>query len=266
MRRETWQWCLYVGIGMLLGAAAALVPFFRPEIYAWAGEIGAGGRATNQQPAPNQGRGKILPIPEPTYPPITEIDARKAKAPPRFQVRPPKGAPHIVIVLIDDIGFNYSSVFGGPIHMPTAEWLAKNGLRYNRFHTTALCSPTRMALLTGRNLHSCKAGEIMELATGFPGNTGIRPAGVATLAEMLRLWGYITGAFGKYHETAVWEVSPSGPFDRWPRRSGFDKFYGFIGDETNQWAPLVYDGVTQIKQPHDPNYHFTNDMTDKAIS
>ncbi len=120
--------------------------------------------------------------------------------------------------------------------MPTAEKLAKNGLKYNRFHTCALCSPTRMALLTGRNHHSCNAGSITELATAFPGNTGVRPASVGTLAEMLRLWGYITGAFGKYHETAAWEVSPSGPFDRWPTHSGFDKFYGFIGGETNQWA------------------------------
>jgi arylsulfatase len=171
----------------------------------------------------------------------------------------------VVIVLLDDIGFGHSSAFGGPIHMPNAEKLAKNGLSYNRFHTTALCSPTRMALMTGRNHHSCNTGSIMETATGFPGNTGVRPQSVATLAEMLRLWGYITGAFGKYHETASWEVSPSGPFDRWPTRSGFDKFYGFMGGETNQWAPLIYDGVARVETPHDPNYHFTTDMTNKAI-
>jgi arylsulfatase A-like enzyme len=122
-----------------------------------------------------------------------------------------------------------------------------------------------MALLTGRNHHSCNSGAITELATAFPGNTGVRPLSIATLAEMLRLWGYLTGAFGKYHETAAWEISPSGPFDRWPTRSGFDKFYGFFGGETNQFYPLLYDGVTRVEQPPDPNYHFTTDMTNKAI-
>ena len=116
------------------------------------------------------------------------------------------------------------------------------GLKYNRFHTTALCSPTRVALLTGRNHHTNNAGAIMEVATAFPGNTGARPQSVTPLAEILRQNGYSTSAFGKYHETAPWEVSVSGPFDRWPTRSGFDKFYGFIGGETNQWAPLVFDG------------------------
>jgi arylsulfatase A-like enzyme len=172
----------------------------------------------------------------------------------------------VVIVLIDDIGFGHSSTFGGPIHMPTLQSLADNGLRYNRFHTTALCSPTRTALLTGRNHHVNNAGAIMELATGFPGNTGVRPNSVAPLAEILRLNGYSTAAFGKYHETAPWEASVSGPYDRWPTRSGFDKFYGFIGGETNQWSPAVYDGVTRVEVPHDPKYHFTTDMTNQAIA
>ncbi|HEY6504937.1 MAG TPA: arylsulfatase, partial [Chitinophagaceae bacterium] len=141
-----------------------------------------------------------------------------------------------------------------------------NGLKYNRFHTTALCSPTRVALLTGRNHHVNNAGAIMEVATGFPGNTGIRPNSVTPLAEILRLNGYSTAAFGKYHETPPWEVSVSGPYDRWPTGSGFDKFYGFIGGETNQWAPLVYDGVTQVEVPKDKDYHFTTDMTNNAIS
>jgi arylsulfatase A-like enzyme len=208
----------------------------------------------------------VLPIPEPKYPPIKELDARKAKAPPRFEVKAPEGAPNVVIVLIDDMGFGQPSTFGGPIEMPTLDRLANNGLRYNQFHTTALCSPTRMALLTGRNHHTNNAGAIMELATAFPGNTGARPNSVAPLAEMLRQNGYSTAAFGKYHETAPWEVSVSGPFDRWPTRSGFDKFYGFIGGETNQWMPLIYDGVTKIEPPHDPNYHFTTDMTTQAIA
>ena len=207
----------------------------------------------------------VLPIHEPTPAAITELDARNAKAPPRFEVRAPQGAPNVVIVLIDDIGFGHSSAFGGPIHMPTLERLAAGGLRYNRFHTTALCSPTRMALLTGRNHHANNAGAIMELATAFPGNTGVRPGTITPLAEILRLNGYSTAAFGKYHETAPWEVSVSGPFDRWPTHSGFDKFYGFIGGETNQWAPAIYDGTIRIEPPHRPGYHVTTDMTDQAI-
>ena len=200
----------------------------------------------------------VLPIPEPRYAPITELDARKATPPPRFEVKAPAGAPNVLIILLDDMGFGQSSAFGGPIHMPTLERLADNGLRYNQFHTTALCSPTRAALLTGRNHHACNMGSITEIATAFPGQTGRRPDSVAPLAEMLRLNGYSTAAFGKSHETAAWEVSPSGPTDRWPTRSGFDKFYGFIGGETNQWAPMIYDGMIKIEPPHDPNYHFTD--------
>jgi len=207
----------------------------------------------------------VLPIVGPTPPSITELDARKAKAPPRFEVKAPAGAPNVVIVLLDDIGFGHSSAFGGPIRMPTLEKMAANGLKYNRFHTTALCSPTRTALLTGRNHHVNNAGAIMELATAFEGNTGIRPKSVSTLAEILRQNGYSTAAFGKYHETPPWEVSTSGPYDRWPTGSGFDKFYGFIGGETNQWAPAIYDGTVRVEHKQSPDYHFTVDMTDQAI-
>jgi arylsulfatase A-like enzyme len=207
----------------------------------------------------------VLPIPEPQPPLIAELDVRNAKAPPRFEVKAPAGAPNVLIVLIDDMGFGQSSAFGGPIHMPTAERLAKNGLRYNQFHTTALCSPTRAALLSGRNHHVCNMGSITETATAFPGQTGQRPNSVAPLAEMLRLNGYATAAFGKSHETAAWEVSTSGPTNRWPTRSGFDKFYGFIGGEANQWAPAIYDGMSQVEPPKKPDYHFLTDMTDKAI-
>ncbi len=207
----------------------------------------------------------VLPIKEPPVEAITEIDARKAKAPPRFEVKAPKGAPNVLIILIDDMGFGQSSAFGGPVHMPTCEKLARGGLRYNKFHTTALCSPTRAALLSGRNHHVCNMGSITETATGFPGQTGQRPDSVAPLAEMLRLNGYSTAAFGKSHETAAWEVSPSGPTSRWPTRSGFDKFYGFIGGETNQWAPAIYEDMSRVEVPKDPNYHFMTDMTDQAI-
>jgi arylsulfatase A-like enzyme len=207
----------------------------------------------------------FLPLKEPVDQSITELDARNAQAPSRFEIKAPEKAPNVVIVLIDDIGFGHSSAFGGPIHMPNLDKLATNGLKYNRFHTTALCSPSRVALLTGRNHHVNNAGAIMELATAFPGNTGIRPKSVAPLAEMLRLNGYSTGAFGKYHETPPWEVSVSGPYDRWPTGSGFDKFYGFIGGETNQWAPGVYNGTIKLELHPDPNYHFTTDMTNQAI-
>ena len=207
----------------------------------------------------------VLPIPEPQYPHSTVFNARNATPPPRFEVKAPAGAPNVLIVLIDDMGFGQSSAFGGPIHMPTVEQLANEGLRYNEFHTTALCSPTRAALLTGRNHHMNNMGSITETATAFPGQTGQRPNKVAPLAEMLRLNGYSTAAFGKSHETAAWESSPSGPTDRWPTRSGFDKFYGFIGGETNQWAPLLYDGMTQVEPSHDPKYNFMTDMSDQAI-
>jgi len=205
-----------------------------------------------------------LPIPEPKRPVVTEIDARKVKMPPHFEVKAPAGAPNVVIILIDDMGFGVPSSFGGPVPMPTMDGLAQQGLRYNNFHTTALCSPTRAALKSGRNHHQVNMGFITEMATGFPGNTGQVPSTTAPLAEMLRLNGYATAAFGKWHETASWEISVSGPFDRWPMRQGFDKFYGFFGGETNQWAPLIYDGTTLVELPNDPTFHFMTDMTDKA--
>ena len=207
----------------------------------------------------------VLPIPEPQYPHSTVFNVRNATPPPRLEVKAPAKAPNVLIVLIDDMGFGQSSAFGGPIQMPTVDHLANAGLRYNEFHTTALCSPTRTALLSGRNHHTNNMGSITETATAFPGQTGQRPNSVAPVAEMLRLNGYSTAAFGKSHETAAWEVSPSGPTDRWPTRSGFDKFYGFIGGETNQWAPLLYDGMNQVEPSHDPNYNFMTDMTDQAI-
>lgn len=206
----------------------------------------------------------VLPIAVPARPPITAIDARDAHVPPRFEVKAPSGAPNVVIVLIDDMGFGVPDTFGGPVHMPTMDKLAQNGLRFTDFHTTALCSPTRAALKSGRNHHTVNMGFITEMATGFPGATGQIPGSTAPLAETLRLNGYATGAFGKWHETAAWETSIAGPTDRWPTRQGFDKFYGFLGGETNQWAPFLFDGTAQVELPHDPNYHFMTDMTDKA--
>ena len=208
----------------------------------------------------------VLPVHEPDYPRSTVMNVRNAPpAPPRFDVQAPAGAPNVLLILIDDMGFGHSSAFGGPIHMPTVERLANNGLRYNQFHTTALCSPTRAALLSGRNHHMNNFGSIAETATAYPGQTGQRPRSVAPLATMLRYNGYTTAAFGKSHETAAWEVSPSGPSDRWPTRSGFDKFYGFVGGEANQWAPALYDGMSRVEPPKTPNYHLMTDMTDQAI-
>jgi arylsulfatase len=207
-----------------------------------------------------------LPIKEPKRQTYKELDARNVTPPTRFEVKAPKGAPNVVVILIDDMGFGVSEAFGGPITTPTMDKLADNGLKYNRFHTTALCSPTRVALLTGYNHHSNNMGCIGEAATTFPGNTSVRPQSITPMAEVLRQNGYNTAAFGKYHETPPWEISNSGPFDRWPTRSGFEKFYGFIGGETNQWAPLIYDGVTIVETPNDPNYHFTTDMTNQAVS
>jgi arylsulfatase A-like enzyme len=235
---------------------------------ALSGAIGDSVRA--QQQTPPAGATEldrtVLPIAEPKPQTYTELDARKAKPPARFEVTAPKGAPNVVIVLIDDIGFGGPSTFGGPIRTPTMDRLAASGLRFNNFHTTALCSPTRNALKTGRNHHTTNTGSIMESSTAFPGNTGQIPNSIAPLAEMLRLNGYSTGAFGKWHETAPWETSVSGPFDRWPTHQGFDKFYGFIGGETDQWYPLIYDGVIKVDPPKMPNYHFTVDMTNQAIN
>lgn len=207
----------------------------------------------------------VLPVHSPQPPFYTELDARKVKPPPRFEVKAPEGAPNVLVILLDDMGFGVSSSFGGPAQMPTAEQLAQQGLRYNQFHTTALCAPTRTALLSGRNHHVNNMGSVTETATAFPGNTGQRPEDVAFVSQILRLNGYSTAFFGKNHETAAWEISPAGPTDRWPTRAGFDKFYGFFGGETNQWAPTVYDGMSPVELPKDPNYNFMTDMTTKAI-
>ena len=179
----------------------------------------------------------------------------------------PDGAPNVLIILLDDTGFGQTSTFGGPANMPTLQKLADEGLRYNRFHTTALCSPTRAALLTGRNHHSAHTGIIMELATGFPGYDGVWPADTACIAETLRQNGYSTAAFGKWHNTPDYEVNAAGPFDRWPTGLGFDYWYGFQGGEANQWNTPLFQNTTPIEQPaDDPNWHFSQAIADEAIS
>src|SRR6187397_1639433 len=211
-----------------------------------------------------------LPMPNTQRSQFIAYDAKDpdSKFPPIEQLRPPKGAPNVLIVLIDDAGFGSSSAFGGPCQTPNAEALAAGGLKYNRFHTTALCSPTRQALLTGRNHHTVGMGGITELATSAPGYSSIRPNTCAPLAETLRLNGYSTAQFGKCHEVPVWETSPMGPFDRWPSPGGgFEYFYGFIGGEANQWYPALYEGTIPVEPDRTPEegYHLTEDLADKAI-
>ena len=211
-----------------------------------------------------------LPMPNTGKKGLITFDAKDpaSKFPPIERLRPPKGAPNVLIVLIDDVGFGATSAFGGPCQTPTAEKLAAGGLKFTRFHTTALCSPTRQALLTGRNHHSVGMGGITEIATGAPGYCSVLPNSMSPLARTLKLNGYSTAQFGKCHEVPVWETSPAGPFDAWPTGGGgFEYFYGFIGGEANQWYPTLYEGTTSVEPEKTPEegYHLVEDMTDKAI-
>ncbi|MFD1505055.1 arylsulfatase [Georgenia yuyongxinii] len=212
----------------------------------------------------------MLPIPDRPAPGLTTYDAKHPDTsyPPIEPLVPPKGAPNVLIVLLDDVGFGAASTFGGPCRTPTADRLAARGLRYNRFHTTALCAPTRQALLTGRNHHSVGMGSITELATSAPGNNSVRPNTKSPLATTLKLNGYSTAQFGKCHEVPVWQTSPMGPFDAWPTGGGgFETFYGFIGGENNQWDPALYSGTTPVEPPAtaEEGYHLTEDLADHAI-
>jgi arylsulfatase A-like enzyme len=215
-------------------------------------------------------RRDILPIPDAQHVGLTTYDAKDpdTKYPPITMLRPPEGAPNVLIVLIDDVGFGASSAFGGPCNTPTADRLAANGLKLTRFHTTALCSPTRQAMLTGRNHHSVGMGAITEMATSAPGNSSIRPKSKAPVAETLRLNGFSTAQFGKCHEVPVWEVSPVGPFHQWPTGSGFEYFYGFVGGEANQYYPGLYEGTTPVEPERSPEegYTLNEDLADHAIT
>jgi arylsulfatase A-like enzyme len=212
----------------------------------------------------------ILPVPDQVQHGLTTYDAKDpdTKFPPLRQIEPPEGAPNVLVVLLDDAGFGSSTAFGGPCYTPNFEKLAAGGLRYNRFHTTALCAPTRAALLTGRNHHSVNMGCITELATSAPGQTSIRPNNKQPLAETLKLNGYSTAQFGKCHEVPLFHNSPIGPFDTWPTGSGFQYFYGFIGGEDNQYYPSLYNGTTPVEPPKTPEqgYHLTEDLADNCIA
>jgi arylsulfatase A-like enzyme len=178
---------------------------------------------------------------------------------------PPKGAPNIVLILLDDVGFGQFSTFGGGVPSPTMDRLAREGVRYNHFHTTALCSPTRAALITGRNHHSTSFAGITELATGYDGYCCILPKNCGTVAEVLRQNGYMTAWIGKNHNTPTWETSPIGPFDRWANGLGFDYFYGFNAGDMSHWHPVLYENHNLVPASDDPDYHLTEDLADKAI-
>ena len=180
--------------------------------------------------------------------------------------RAPAGAPNVVLVLLDDVGFAATATFGGPVATPTLDALARDGLRYNRFHTTAICSPTRAALLSGHNPHAVGIGAVMNSADERPGYRGVSSPQTANVAEILRQNGYSTAMFGKWHQAPDWEISQSGPFDRWPTGAGFERFYGFIGGETNQFEPTLIDGTRPVMRPPGAHYHLTTDLADHAIA
>lgn len=192
--------------------------------------------------------------------------ATSAENTPQYRRTAPAGAPNVVLILLDDVGFGASSVVGGPVNTPVLQELAGQGLLYNRFHTTAICSPTRASLLTGRNPHAVGNGAVMNSSDDRPGYAGFRDRDTATIAMLLQENGYATGAFGKWHQTPDWEISPAGPFERWPTGEGFDQFYGFHGGETDQFEPTLYQGTTPIMRPAKDDYHLTEDLADRAVN
>ena len=208
----------------------------------------------------------VLPAPLKPFNGKIELRAKDSKVDFPQPLSAPAGAPNVLLVLLDDVGFGAASTFGGPVNTPTLEALAQHGLRYNEFHTTAMCSPTRAALLSGRNHHSVHTGQIMEMATGYPGYDSLVGRDTAGIGEILRQNGWNTAWFGKDHNVPDWETSQAGPFDRWPTGLGFEKFYGFVGGDMNQWRPLVFDNTTPI-EPYlgRPDYNLDYDLADQAI-
>lgn len=206
-------------------------------------------------------------LPRPEQPFRGTIGRTAADSTPDFPqpLAAPTGAPNVLLIMTDDVGWGASSTFGGPIPTPTFDMLAKRGLRYNQFHTTALCSPTRAALLTGRNHHTCSTGVITEMATGYPGYHSLMSKSCGTIGEVLKQNGWNTSWWGKNHNVPDWQTSQAGPFDLWPTGLGFERFYGFIGGDTDQWHPALYDGTNPVEAPNDPNYHFDADMANHAI-
>jgi arylsulfatase len=227
--------------------------------------INQAGAQENPAPAPQFNR-TVLPIAPEQNQSVVGLRSKDSKGVFPRPVTAPDGAPNVLLVLLDDVGFGASSTFGGAISTPNIQKLADNGIRYNRFHTTAVCSPTRAALITGRNHHTAHTGVVMEMATGYDGYNSLVGKDMATIGEMLKLNGYNTAWFGKNHNVADWESTQAGPFDRWPTGMGFEKFYGFLGGVANNWRPALYDGTTPI-EPHigKPDYNLDFDLADKAI-
>lgn len=208
-------------------------------------------------------------LPQPQSPFKGKVNRLAKESTPDFptEVQAPMGAPNVLLILTDDVGFGASSTFGGPIPTPTFDKLAANGLRYNRFHTTALCSPSRASLIVGRNHHSCATGIVMEMGTGYPGYNTLMPRSCGSIARILKDNGYGTAWFGKNHNVPDWHTSPAGPFDLWPTGLGFEYFYGFLGGDTDQWHPALFENTRPIlDQPTDPTYHLDRDLADRSIA
>jgi Sulfatase len=213
------------------------------------------------------GGSEILPAPEPQFHGIIGRKASESKPDFPKEVTAPKGAPNVLLIMTDDTGFGAASTFGGPIPTPALDRVAARGLRYNQFHTTALCSPTRAALLTGRNHQSVGMGNITEFATGYPGYTSIMPKSAGTIGNILVNNGYNTAWFGKHHLVPEWMQGPAGPFDQWAGGLGFEYFYGFLGGDTDQWHPALYENTRPFLPPsRDPNYILIHDLADRSIN
>lgn len=210
--------------------------------------------------------GSVLPFPAVSSAsiakPTLQASTHQRRAQPNHL---PANAPNILIVMMDDVGFGQTETFGGEVHTPTLTRLRNEGISYNTFHTTSICSPTRAALLTGRNHHRVHSGTIAERAVDWDGYMGVIPKTSATLPEVLREYGYRTSAFGKWHNTPADQTTAMGPFDRWPTGHGFDYFYGFMAGEASQYEPRLYENTNPIEPPHNAKYHLTEDMADKAI-
>jgi arylsulfatase len=207
-------------------------------------------------------------LPRPAQPFKGKIGRTAKDSTPDFPkaIEAPRSAPNVLLIMTDDVGFGASSTFGGPIPTPNYDKLAKAGLRYNIFHTTALCFPSRAALITGRNHHTCATGVITEFGTGFPGYNTLMPKSCGSVAEILKQNGWNTSWYGKNHNVPDWQSSQAGPFDLWPTGLGFEYFYGFIGGDTDQWHPALFDGTKPIEAPNDPKYHLDADLADHAIA
>jgi arylsulfatase A-like enzyme len=210
-------------------------------------------------------RGSALPLPREPFAGVAGATVAESVLHRQQQPGAPAGAPNILLVMLDDAGFSNPTSFGGGIETPTFDRIGGNGLFYNRFHNTGLCSPTRAALLSGRNHHSVGFGVVSDISAGYPGYDAWWPKSAASIAEVLRLNGYDTGIFGKWHNTPDAEAGPQGPFDHWPNAMGFNYFYGFIGGETSQYHPHLIENNSLIETPSDPDYHLTTDLADHAI-